>query len=45
MVGGPIMEFKGAVLHAINEPLRIEDITLPKLEEGQVLVQMKASGL
>ena len=36
---------KAAVLYELNRPLVIEDLELPKLHEGQVLVQMLTSGV
>ena len=36
---------KAAVLYKQNEPLVIEEIPLPNLEFGQVLVKLKASGV
>lgn len=34
------MKFKAAVLYKHNEPLRIEDLEIPKLKNGQVLVKV-----
>ncbi len=36
---------KVAVLYEINKPLVIEEVTLPPLKYGQVLVKLKTSGL
>jgi S-(hydroxymethyl)glutathione dehydrogenase/alcohol dehydrogenase len=36
---------KAAVLYDLNQPLRIEEISVPELKEGQVLVKIAASGL
>lgn len=36
---------KAAVLHQINEPLRLEELTLPTLKPGQVLVDIAYSGI
>lgn len=39
------MKTKAAVLYKQNEPLKIEELTLPELIEGQVLVDIKFSGV
>ena len=36
---------KAAVLYEINKPLRIEELTLPELKPGQVLVKIAYSGI
>jgi len=36
---------KAAVLHAIGEPLRIEEVALPRPGPGQVLVKVAAAGV
>lgn len=36
---------KAAVLHAINQPLVIEDVPEPRLDYGEVLVATKACGI
>ena len=36
---------RAAVLYEVNKPLVVEDIAVPDLKEGQVLVKMKASGV
>lgn len=38
------MRTKAAVLYEINKPLVIEEIEIPKLEKGQVLVKILATG-
>lgn len=39
------MKFKAAVLRTLNTPLEIEELEIPKLKCGQVLVQIHASGI
>lgn len=39
------MQIKAAVLHQINNPLRIEELILPELKEGQVLVEIAYTGI
>jgi S-(hydroxymethyl)glutathione dehydrogenase / alcohol dehydrogenase len=39
------MKMKAAILYKQNEPLKIEEILVPELKEGQVLVNISASGL
>jgi S-(hydroxymethyl)glutathione dehydrogenase/alcohol dehydrogenase len=39
------MKFKAAVLHGVNEPLSIEDVTLDRLGPTDVLIRNRASGL
>jgi len=39
------MKMKAAVLYEINKPLVIEELEVPKLGLGQVLVKLKASGV
>jgi S-(hydroxymethyl)glutathione dehydrogenase/alcohol dehydrogenase len=39
------MTVKAAVLHNLNEPLQIEELTLPALKPGQVLVEVVYSGV
>jgi len=39
------MNMKAAVLYEINEPLVIEELKVPKLGYGQVLVKIQASGI
>jgi S-(hydroxymethyl)glutathione dehydrogenase/alcohol dehydrogenase len=39
------MKTKAAILFELNKPLRIEEIEIPKLESGQVLVKMVYSGV
>ncbi|MCS6814505.1 MAG: zinc-binding dehydrogenase [Cyanobacteria bacterium] len=39
------MTTKAAVLYALNEPLRLEELTLPALKPGQVLVDIAYSGV
>jgi S-(hydroxymethyl)glutathione dehydrogenase/alcohol dehydrogenase len=36
---------KATILHELNKPLKIEDIAIPDILEGQVLVKISASGL
>jgi len=36
---------KAARFHALNEPLKVEDIPVPTLEPGEVLVKTKACGI
>jgi D-arabinose 1-dehydrogenase-like Zn-dependent alcohol dehydrogenase len=36
---------KAAVMHEIDKPLRIEEVPLPKLEYGEVLVRTSACGI
>lgn len=36
---------KGAILRKLNKPLSIENLTVPKPRVGQVLVEVKASGI
>ena len=39
------MKCKAAILNKLNEPLIIEDIEIPNLQCGQVLVQVRASSI
>lgn len=39
------MKTKAAILFELNKPLRIEEIEVPSLKRGQVLVKMLASGI
>lgn len=39
------MKTRAAVLYELNNPLVIEEIEIPKLRPGQVLVKMQASGI
>ncbi|MBA3016727.1 zinc-binding dehydrogenase [Patescibacteria group bacterium] len=39
------MKTKAAVLYEINEPLQIEELTIPELRSGQVLVKIAYSGI
>lgn len=39
------MKTKAAVLYEINKPLVIEEIEVPKLKRGQVLVRISATGI
>jgi S-(hydroxymethyl)glutathione dehydrogenase / alcohol dehydrogenase len=39
------MRFQAAVLHRVDEPLRIETVELDRLEAGDVLIRNHASGL
>jgi len=39
------MKMKAAVLYEINEPLIIEELEIPDLGFGQVLVKIQASGI
>ena len=40
------MKSKSAILHSLNKPLKIENVTLPeKLDYGQVLVKLEYSGI
>jgi S-(hydroxymethyl)glutathione dehydrogenase/alcohol dehydrogenase len=39
------MKNLAAVLYEINEPLQIEELTIPELKEGQVLVEIAYSGV
>lgn len=39
------MHIDAAVLRAVNEPLSVESITLAPPQEGEVLIEMKASGV
>ncbi|MCT7349608.1 zinc-dependent alcohol dehydrogenase, partial [Burkholderia pseudomallei] len=36
---------KAAVVHAFGEPLRIEEVPVPTPGAGQILVNVKASGV
>jgi S-(hydroxymethyl)glutathione dehydrogenase/alcohol dehydrogenase len=38
-------KMKAAILYGINKPLRIEELIIPSLREGQVLVKIHASGI
>jgi propanol-preferring alcohol dehydrogenase len=37
--------YKAAVVHAFTEPLSVEQVAVPELEPGQILVKVEASGL
>ncbi|MFO7296185.1 MAG: zinc-binding dehydrogenase [Caldicoprobacter sp.] len=39
------MKSKAMVLTAFNKPLELQEFTIPALEEGQVLVKLKAAGV
>ena len=39
------MKTKAAILYQINKPLRIEELTIPELKTGQVLVKIAYSGV
>lgn len=39
------VKMNAAILYEINEPLKIEEIEIPKLDIGQVLVKLVTSGL
>ena len=39
------MKTRAAILHAINSPLTVEEIEIPPLKPGQVLVRMRFSGV
>jgi S-(hydroxymethyl)glutathione dehydrogenase/alcohol dehydrogenase len=39
------MKTKAAILYGINQPLRIEELEIPKLLKGQVLVKILFSGI
>jgi S-(hydroxymethyl)glutathione dehydrogenase/alcohol dehydrogenase len=39
------MRFRAAVLHAVGQPLAVEDVEMSALEPGDVLVRLGASGL
>ena len=39
------MKTKAAILYQINKPLQIEELTIPKLKTGQVLVKIAYSGV
>ena len=39
------MKTKAAVLYEINKPLQIEELTMPDLQSGQVLVKIAYSGI
>lgn len=39
------MKTKAAILYELNSPLQLEEIDIPKLKKGQVLVKIKASGI
>jgi S-(hydroxymethyl)glutathione dehydrogenase/alcohol dehydrogenase len=39
------MNMKAAILYEQNKPLMIEELSIPELKEGQVLVKIAASGL
>jgi S-(hydroxymethyl)glutathione dehydrogenase/alcohol dehydrogenase len=39
------MKTKAAILYEINKPLKIEDIEIPELKRGQVLVKIAYSGV
>lgn len=39
------MRTKAAILYKLNKPLRVEEIEIPALQRGQVLVKMLASGI
>ena len=36
---------KAAVLHEFNQPLQIEEVDIPTVGAGQILVKMEASGV
>ncbi|MCX5751945.1 MAG: zinc-binding dehydrogenase [Candidatus Saganbacteria bacterium] len=38
-------KMKAAILYVLNQPLRIEELAVPDLLEGQVLVKISASGV
>ena len=40
-----IKKTKAAILYELNKPLKIEELKLPRLEHGQVLVKVMASGV
>jgi len=40
-----MLEMKAAILFELNKPLRIEELIIPVLNEGQVLVKLAASGI
>ena len=40
-----MMKTIAAILYKLNKPLKIEEISIPELKEGQVLVKIVASGL
>jgi len=39
------MKTKAAILYEINEPLQVEELTIPDLQPGQVLVKLAYSGV
>ena len=39
------MKTKAAVLYELNKPLCIEELTVPELQPGQVLVEVSFSGV
>ena len=39
------MKTRAAVLYELNAPLRIEELTVPDLQPGQVLVEVAFSGV
>jgi len=39
------MQSLSAVLHQLNEPLRLQELTIPSLKPGQVLVEVAYSGV
>src|ERR671933_38328 len=38
-------DMKAVRFHEVNEPLRIEDVPVPEIQEDEALVQVKAVGL
>ena len=38
-------KMKAAVLHEFNQPLQIEEVDIPTVGAGQILVKMEASGV
>jgi len=43
--GTPVKSYRAAVVHEFHKPLTIDEISKPKLQDGQILVKVEASGL
>jgi propanol-preferring alcohol dehydrogenase len=41
----PVTSYRAAVVHEFHAPLTVEEVPLPELEPGQILVKVEASGL
>lgn len=40
-----LTKYRAAVVHSFDQPLKVEDVPRRKLEKGQILVKVEASGL